>query len=243
MFKKLLLKSLLGLLIAPLTANATPLSINFSGSIYASSDPSWVGQIFTGAVEFDPANPGGTHTPTVQTDSNSISLHSVGATPNWTILGTPWLRTTLNLPGGTIFQTLSFFNSVENQTVSLITPNGTQQLYISDTTSFKTYLNTWPYSIDQTRAFTLSAVHFPSAGIGSPFSTGLDLASINLANATGGGSISLYEIGRHTTARYKLVSLNAVPEPGTFALIGLGLAAAAMGRRRKQASPPNKAVV
>lgn len=243
MFKKLLLKTLLVLLIAPITANATPLTINFSGSIYASSDPSWVGQIFTGAVTFDPANPGGTHTPTVQTDSNSISLHSVGATPNWTILGTPWLRTTLNLPGGTAFQTLSFFNNVENQTVSLMTPNGTQQLYISDTTSFKTYLNTWPYSIYQTYAFTLSAVHFPNAGIGLPFATGLDLASINLANGTGSGSISLYEINvdnvpfRHTTAQYKLVSLNALPEPGTFALIGIGLAAAAMGRRRKQASP------
>lgn len=240
MFKKLLLKSLLGLLLAPLTANATLLTINFSGNIYASSDPSWVGQTFTGAVEFDPADPGGTHTPTVQTDSNSISLHSVGATPNWTILGTPWLRTTLNLPGGTIFQTLSFFNSVENQTVSLITPDATQQLYISDTTSFKTYLNTWPYSIDQTHNFTLSAVYFPSIGIGTPFATGLDLASIDLADATGSGSISLYEINvgdipfRHTTAQYRLVSLNGVPEPGTFALTGIGLAAAAIGLRRKQ---------
>lgn len=239
MFKKLLLKSLMGLLIAPLTANATLLTINFSGSIYASSDPSWVGHIFTGSVEFDPADPGGTHAPTVQTDSDSVFLHSVGATPNWTILGTPWLRTTLNLPGGTIFQTLSFFNSLENQTVSLITPDDAQQLYISDTTSFKTYLNTWPYSIYQTHDFTLSAVYFPGIGIGTPFATGLDLASIDLANATGGGSMSLYEINvgdvpfRHTTARYTLVSLNAVPEPGTFALAGLGLAAAAIGRRRK----------
>lgn len=82
-------------------------------------------------------------------------------------------------------------------------------------------------------------MYFPSAAIGTPFATGLDLASIDLANATGTGSISLYEINvgdvpfRHTTAQYKLVSLNAVPEPGTFALIGIGLAAATMGRRRK----------
>lgn len=232
MFKKNLLGSLLGLVIIPFAAMATPITINFSGNIYASSDPNWTGQNFTGSVEFDPLNPGGTHTPTLQTGPNSVSLHSVGSTPNWMTLGTPWLKTTLNLPGGTLFQTLSFFNNVENQTVSLITPNGTQQLYISDTTSFGTHLNVWPYSVYKTRGFTLSAVYFPSFGIGTPFATGLDLASVNLANATGSGNINLYENYKNTTAQYRLISMNTVPEPSTLGLWGIGLAAAALGRRR-----------
>jgi hypothetical protein len=242
MLIKNVLCTALGLLLVPLSAQAMPFTLSFSGRIYDSSDSSWIGQSFTGTIRFDPTNPGGTQQPTIQSSSNSISLHSVGSTPNWMVQGTPWLQTTLNLPGGEVFQTLPFFNNVENQGVSLTTPNGTQQLYISDTTSSQTYQNTWPYSVYQTHSFTLSAVYFPDFRIGSPFANGLDLSSINLTNATGSGDIDLYEINvgnvnfRHITARYRLASINVVPEPSSIALIGVGLMGIAIRRRRKNPS-------
>lgn len=228
-----------GLILIPFVGRAAPITLNFSGQIYDSSDSSWIGHVFTGTVIFDPINPGGTPPPAFRSSPNSISLHSIGMSANDSIQGTPWIQSTLNLPGQEVFRTLPSFTST-NQGVTLINPKGTQQFYIHDFTNSLTYprQRPSPYSIYQTYFFDLSAVYFPDVNIGSPFANGLDLSSINLANATGGGNINLYQINvgninyRHVSARYRLTALNAVPEPYTVTLVGIGLIGVAMCRRR-----------